>query len=78
MDVWFQRLFPPGLAGRAVESRWEIRLRWDHDIDAFAKRVCKRAFFVDCWIDEGGVGFRVSFSYWVKVIIAPRIIRVVV
>jgi len=78
VDLGFSRLSPFGLVGRIVESGGKIGLGRDDDVDALAKRVCIGALLVDRGGDEGGVCFRVSFGYWIKLPVAPRFIGIVV
>ena len=78
VDEGFCGLSPPGLVSGIVESGRKIRLGGDDDVDTFAERVSICALFVDGWGDEGGICFRVSFGYWVKVVVAPGFFGIVV
>ena len=78
VEMGFRGLSSAGLMGGIVESGREIRLLRDDYVDAFAKWVGVRALLVDRRGDQGGVGFGVSFGYWVELTVAPRFFGIVV
>jgi hypothetical protein len=78
VNVGFRRLSSSWMTSRIIESRWEVWFGRDDDVDTFSERVRKCAFFLNGGGDESGIGFGVSFGYRIKMVVTPRIFRIVV